>query len=71
MRNGVLVGEDSPGALILKQNTETLEGAFLSLCCAQESGKVGIIQYCEIKLLENNFLISIIFVLCNTMCQSL
>lgn len=40
MRNGVLVGEDSPNALILKQNVSTLEEAFLSFCCKQEDGKV-------------------------------
>lgn len=41
MRNGVLLGEDSPNTLILKQNSSTLEEAFLSLCCAQESEKVS------------------------------
>lgn len=41
MRNGVLVGEDSPNNLILKQNSSTLEEAFVSLCCIQESGKVS------------------------------
>ncbi|XP_050422274.1 ABC transporter G family member 23-like isoform X2 [Adelges cooleyi] len=40
MRNGTLVGEDSPSSLISKQNVSTLEEAFLSLCCAQESGNV-------------------------------
>ncbi|CAI6345583.1 unnamed protein product [Macrosiphum euphorbiae] len=39
MRNGVLVGEDSPNTLILKQNSLTLEEAFLSLCYEQESEK--------------------------------
>lgn len=42
MRNGILVGEDSPGTLISKQNASTLEEAFLSLCCMQESGEVSI-----------------------------
>lgn len=41
MRNGVLVGEDSPNTLILKQNSLTLEEAFLSLCCLQESKQVS------------------------------
>lgn len=41
MRNGVLVGEDSPNALILKQNSLTLEEAFLSLCYVQESERVS------------------------------
>lgn len=44
MRNGVLVGEDSPSALILHQNASTLEEAFLSLCCKQDSGEVSIIS---------------------------
>lgn len=42
MRNGVLVGEDSPNTLISKQYASTLEEAFISLCCIQESGKVRI-----------------------------
>lgn len=42
MRNGILVGEDSPCTLILKQNSLTLEEAFVSLCCAQEFEEVGI-----------------------------
>jgi len=42
MRNGILVGEDSPNALIMKQNASTLEEAFLSLCCVQEDGKVSV-----------------------------
>ncbi|XP_025415786.1 LOW QUALITY PROTEIN: ABC transporter G family member 20-like [Sipha flava] len=41
MRNGVLVGEDSPSTLIFKQNSSTLEETFLSLCCVQESGKLS------------------------------
>lgn len=41
MRNGVLVGEDSPSAIISKQNASTLEEAFLSLCCVQECGEVS------------------------------
>lgn len=41
MRNGVLVGEDSPNNLILKQNSSTLEEAFVSLCCIQENEKVS------------------------------
>jgi hypothetical protein len=45
MRNGVLVGEDSPSTLIFKQNSSTLEETFLSLCCVQESGKVRIIPF--------------------------
>lgn len=45
MRNGVLVGEDSPSTLIFKQNSLTLEEAFLSLCCIQESGEVCIIIF--------------------------
>lgn len=41
MRNGILVGEDSPSSLILKQNVSTLEEAFLSLSCKQEDEKVS------------------------------
>jgi len=41
MRNGILVGEDSPNTLIAKQNASTLEEAFLSLCCAQEGDEVS------------------------------
>lgn len=42
MRNGVLVGEDSPNNMILKQNASTLEEAFLSLCCIQDDKRVSI-----------------------------
>lgn len=42
MRNGVLVGEDSPDTLISKQNVSTLEEAFLSFSCIQESENVSI-----------------------------
>ncbi|VVC43841.1 AAA+ ATPase domain,P-loop containing nucleoside triphosphate hydrolase,ABC transporter-like,ABC [Cinara cedri] len=41
MRNGILVGEDSPSTLILKQNASNLEETFLSLCCIQESGELS------------------------------
>lgn len=44
MRDGVLVGEDSPNSLILKQNASTLEDAFLSLCCVQEAVKVSFLE---------------------------
>lgn len=40
MRNGVLIGEDSPDSIILKQRASTLEEAFLSLSHVQEDVKV-------------------------------
>ncbi|KAF0762245.1 ABC transporter G family member 23-like [Aphis craccivora] len=63
MRNGVLVGEDSPNTLILKQSSLTLEEAFLSLCCIQESEKTSITSKREYSAilpftknrLKNNF----------------
>ncbi|XP_025200889.1 LOW QUALITY PROTEIN: ABC transporter G family member 23-like [Melanaphis sacchari] len=63
MRNGVLVGEDSPNTLILKQNSLTLEEAFLSLCCIQESEETSDkskqkylpILPCTKNRLKNNF----------------
>lgn len=58
MRNGVIVGEDSPNTLILKQNSLTLEEAFLSLCCMQESEKVSNLKTIKIilKLIKNTYL---------------
>lgn len=41
MRNGVLIGEDSPNNLISKQNVSTLEETFLSFSCIQESENVS------------------------------
>lgn len=49
MRNGVLVGEDSPNNMILKQNVSTLEEAFLSLCCIQDDKRVSIYGILEEK----------------------
>jgi len=40
MRNGVLIGEDSPDSIIFKQRASTLEEAFLSLSHVQEDVKV-------------------------------
>ncbi|XP_050542636.1 ABC transporter G family member 20-like isoform X2 [Daktulosphaira vitifoliae] len=51
MRNGILIGEDSPSSLIRKQNVSTLEEAFLSLCNDQEKEKKSI-DFCDEKNLE-------------------
>lgn len=40
MRNGVLISESSPQDLLVKQNANTLEEAFLSLCSSQQFDKV-------------------------------
>lgn len=40
MRNGVLIEEASPRDILLKQNTTSLEEAFLALSCSQKFNKV-------------------------------
>jgi hypothetical protein len=45
MRNGVLIEEASPEELLIKQNTNSLEEAFLSLSSIQQFNKVNIVYY--------------------------
>jgi len=40
MRNGVLISESSPQDLLVKQNANSLEEAFLSLCSSQQFDEV-------------------------------
>lgn len=40
MRNGLLVEEESPREILFKYSTNTLEAAFLALCCNQKMIKV-------------------------------
>jgi len=40
MRNGVLISETSPQDLLVKQNANSLEEAFLSLSSSQELDEV-------------------------------
>ncbi|VVC27530.1 Hypothetical protein CINCED_3A011626, partial [Cinara cedri] len=40
MRNGVLVEEGSPQFILAKYNTDTLESAFLKLCCNQNENHI-------------------------------
>lgn len=42
MRNGILIEESSPQDLLVKQNTNSLEEAFLSLSRHQQFCKVGL-----------------------------
>lgn len=42
MRNGVLIEESSPQDLLAKENTNSLEEAFLSLSRRQQYGTVGV-----------------------------
>lgn len=51
MRNGVLIEESSPQDLLAKENTNSLEEAFLSLSRRQQYGRVGVpIGYNKIML---------------------
>lgn len=43
MRNGVLIEEASPQEILLKQNTDSLETAFLSLSYNQQIDQVRIL----------------------------
>lgn len=43
MRNGILIEESSPQELLAKQNTNSLEEAFLSLSRHQQFGRVGVL----------------------------
>jgi len=49
MRNGVLISESSPQDLLVKQNANSLEEAFLSLCSSQQFHEVN-------KVSINNFI---------------
>lgn len=40
MRNGVLIEEANPMDILIKHGSETLEEAFLMLCCNQEKNNV-------------------------------
>lgn len=40
MRNGVLIEEGEPCNILTKYETDSLESAFLSVCCKQEEHKV-------------------------------
>lgn len=42
MRKGVLVEEGSPRDILAKHSTDSLETAFLTICCKKEEDKVGI-----------------------------
>lgn len=45
MRNGILLEEGSPEDILLKYNSESLESAFLTICCnelEQEDNNVSI-----------------------------
>lgn len=44
MRNGILIEEASPQDLMAKQNTNSLEEAFLSLSRSQQFVKVGTVK---------------------------
>jgi hypothetical protein len=40
MRNGVIIEEKSPQDILTKCNTDSLESAFLELCCNQDKNEV-------------------------------
>lgn len=40
MRNGKIVKEGSPQDILTDYNTETLESAFLIICCNQDTNEV-------------------------------
>lgn len=41
MRNGVLIEEGSPQHILDKYETDTLESAFLTLCCKRDANAVS------------------------------
>lgn len=45
MRNGQIIEEGSPQYILLKYDTDTLEAAFLTLCCNQENNKVFFLYF--------------------------
>lgn len=42
MRKGVLIEEGSPQDILAKHRTDSLETAFLTICCKKEVDKVSI-----------------------------
>jgi len=48
MRNGVLVEEGSPQYILDKYKTDTLESAFLTLCCKRDENLVS--YFCSINI---------------------
>lgn len=42
MSNGKIIEEESPQHILMKYNTDSLETAFLMLCCKQKENEVNI-----------------------------
>lgn len=52
MRNGVLIEEASPQYILNKYDTDSLESAFLALCCKRQENRVSLFKF--IKYILND-----------------